>query len=115
MDGITILSEYTYNKMTLNRCILSSCGLIFLFIIIVIVSYKAYKEDHSLLEFIITLIIALFFISSAIVSYINDYKITYTDYDVTIDDSVGFNEFYESYEIVSKDEDVYTIREINGE
>ena len=43
-----------------------------------------------------------------------EYNTFHTEYKVTIDDSVSFNEFNSRYEIVSQDGDVYTVIEMES-
>lgn len=121
MNGMTILSEYTYRGKSTSECIIFGCILILWIALIIIVCYKEYsfykkyKYTTFSKENIFTLAIAVFLIFACVVVCINEYNTFYTNYSVTIDDSVGFNEFHKNYEIVSKNGDVYTVREINGE
>ena len=121
MNGITILSEYTYRGKSTSECIIICCIFIILLVSIIMVCYKEYAfyKEYKCTTFsketVFTLAIALFLIFACAIVCINEYNTFYTNYSVIIDDSVGFNEFHENYEIVSKNCDVYTVREINNE
>lgn len=39
------------------------------------------------------------------------YNTTHMEYTITIDDSVGFNEFYDKYEVISVDGEKYRVIE----
>lgn len=42
---------------------------------------------------------------------IKQYNTTHMEYTITIDDSVGFNEFYDKYEVISVDGEKYRVIE----
>ena len=61
---------------------------------------------------------ALFCTGIAVVLYIvfigfeiKQYNTTHMEYTITIDDSVGFNEFYDKYEVISVDGEKYRVIE----
>jgi hypothetical protein len=102
--------------MPLNQFIKEGLFIIVLLIILIVGAINAYKEKSPSFILLIMSLIILALSSILIINgNINDYKTIYTDYKITINDSVGFNEFYKNYEVVSKSGDVYTVREINNE
>jgi hypothetical protein len=102
--------------MSLNQFIKEGLFIIVLLIILIVGAINTYKEKSpSFILLIMSLSILILSGAFVICDNINDYKTIYTDYKITIDDSVGFNEFYKNYEVVSKSGDVYTVRKINGE
>lgn len=117
MDGVTILSEYTYRGIPLVLVILVDmliavglCALVYSF-------YRDCKYNHRtkikllILDVILSVLCISIMILFGVAAY-NDYTTIYTDYKVCVSDSVTFNEFTDHYEIIYSDGDIYTVREI---
>lgn len=119
MDGVTILSEMSVRNMPLDGVI------VFAFLAITVIGCVIFLSMPALrcpiwkiriVGIIIPLMVIVFMsIHMAILGC--EYNIFHTKYKVIIDDSVGFNEFTNRYEIISTDGDVYTVieRECNNE
>lgn len=113
MDGVTILSEMSVRGEALGfvvawwlltiACIV--CG------IWDNVEQWPYSGWGTRITSIICALIFGSFILMIGVGLCVEYNTFHTEYEVTIDDSVGFNEFTDRYEIVSQDSDVYTVIE----
>ena len=73
--------------------------------------YSRGKDKVDLYGGIITLILAVISFLLFIYGLLPSQKVAYTEYQVTIDDSVSFNEFTEKYEIIDSDGKIYTVKE----
>ena len=121
MDGVTILSEHVYRGKSLGFVILAAIVFIFLFCAMVYGAYKDYQnfprscKKPGVIILDVCMAIVLMGIMTLFIGVMyHDYTTIYTDYKVQIDDSVSLNEFINNYEILSYDDGVYTVREIEG-
>lgn len=118
MDGVTILTEASVRGTDLFTVCVGWIGyaVLAVYFFVEILSLWKIKSGMwgKLLSVTLGIIIAFIF-SVAISSFVYpnhvEYQTIYTEYTVTIDDSVGFNEFYKHYEIISQDGNIYTVRE----
>ena len=105
MNGVTIVAEHFCRVIEIEELIgfgifialLSIGGLLFYWW-----SYKYYNQSKK--EKITLLICSILIIISNIgywITQINKYNTTHIEYTVITDNSVGINDFYEKYEIVS--------------
>lgn len=113
MDGITIHAEHVYRATSVFTAVIATVFLLFIAALTVYNTVIAFKTKSSskwvaLIFSIISIIVTVVALMIAIV----ETQIIRTELIVTIDDSVGFNEFNERYEIISKDGSLYTIREL---
>ena len=113
MDGITILSEHFCRGVELSGLII---GGIFITIIVVFgLLYIRYilKDLSGVIKNITTLfyviLVALYI--HQIWGLISSHNTTHTEYTITIDDSVSFNDFFNKYEILKVDGDIYRVIE----
>lgn len=116
MDGVTILTTHVYREMDLFSSIFCSI-LLFIFFVILCVGFCLLFSDsnHStLINIFIVLLNLVIYLAIELTVY-NNYQTIYTDHIVVIDDSVNFNELTDKYEIISKDGDLYTVREMGSE
>ena len=105
IDGVTVLSEsvrHTTDSMWF-------WGIVVVIVIILALSAVDFGELEfegfaAMLAFCGVLIIIAFCIWKA-TSY------EYTEYKVTVSDTVGFNEFNDRYSVVSRDGNIFTIKE----
>jgi len=105
IDGVTVLSEsvrHTTDSMWF-------WGIVVAIVIILAISAVDFGELEfegfaAMLAFCGVLIIIAFYIWKA-TSY------EYTEYKVTVSDTVGFNEFNDRYSVVSRDGNIFTIKE----
>jgi len=122
MDGVTILNttyEYGYLVWTDIVCYILPFGSILAGLIIGIVNRKNWASPNILESTLIGLIIGfaavmLFAVGCEqfkIGQDYNDIKATY--HQVTIDDTVNFNEFIEKYEIIEQDGSLFKVKERN--
>lgn len=113
MDGVTILSEMSVRGESLELVMVWWL----LTIVYIVGRILENVEDWHYSEWRtrITSIICTLIVSSLVlviaVGLCFEYNTFHTEYKVTIDDSVGFNEFTSHYEILSNDGDVYTVRD----
>lgn len=111
MEGITILNTITETAWAdITGIIFIACmviGLITSLIALLLIEdyFKAasYTISLSVFCFIVALIIGIF-----------GPKREYTTYQTLIGDNVSMNEFYDKYEIINKQGDIYLIKEKNN-
>ena len=113
MEGIKVLNqvEIMDNSLTLSITAIILGVLFFVCIVGAIIS----AINCKFITFIIFVIFLLCsWIGFVVTAKASDKKIIPTgkyEYQVTIDDSVSMNKFYEKYEIVEVNGKIYTIRE----
>lgn len=113
MDGVTILSEMSVRGENLGFVIT------WIILTIVLIASKIadtiiwwhYSELKTKITSIICTVIVCGLPLMIAVDLCRSYNTFHTEYKVTIDDSVGFNEFTSRYKILSNDGDVYTVRD----
>lgn len=113
MDGVTILSEMSVRGESLGIVIawwLFTIGYIVCGIWDNVENWH-YSGWRSRITAIICTLMVCSFILMIGVGLCAEYNTFHTEYEVTIDDSVGFNEFIDWCEIVSQDGDIYTVIE----
>ena len=114
MNGITILEEHFCRGIELNALIanfllvglLATVGIAF-YVYVIKTTYDKTTRCTALLCLTMLVVILINFS----VFEIKDYHTTRMEYTITIDDSVGFNEFYNKYKIVSVDGEKYRVVE----
>ena len=113
MNGITIIEEHFCRVVEFGELISSGILVTLLTAAALYFYWWAYNHTESnkrlaiIYSVLLVIIYAVFWIAQ-----INRYNVTYKEYTVTVDDSVGLNEFLERYEIVSVDGDEYRVKEI---
>ena len=113
MDGVTILSEMSVRGESL-WIVMTWWLLTIVYIVCCIwdnVENWHYSGWRSRITAIICALMVCSFILMIGVGLCAEYNTFHTEYKITIDDSVSFNEFTDRYEIVSQDSDVYTVIE----
>ena len=113
MNGVTIIVEHLCRVIGLSDLI--SVGLIVtaMFVGILMLFRWIYKNDKdtktsaTIGSIIIVILLALSWIA-----LISQYNTTHLEYTVEVDDTVGFNEFFDRYELVSVDGNEYRVKEI---
>ena len=105
LQGVEILSQKVVTGMTFNFGIFI-IGVIFTIILAVIVSVLLSTNSLfniiCIIGFIISIVLGVVYANSSE---------SYTQYKVTISDTVNFVEFNEKYEIIFQDGKIYTIKE----
>lgn len=114
IDGITVLNSFNadYSNKLCSLFFLGFFGILFIIAALFIIKeYYLSLGGWALGLFVFAAGVFCFY-GSIILSrdYIDKEK-TEIHYQVTIDDSVSFNEFYDKYEILEKEGDIYTIKE----
>lgn len=111
MDGITILSEMSVRGCELWKVIIWVLLTIAYIVGMILdnVEHWHYSGWGTRIMGIIGALMVGALTSMVAVCLCYGYNTFYTEYKVTIDDSVGFNEFNSRYEIISNDGDVYTV------
>lgn len=113
MYGVNILSEMSVRGEELGVVVVW-CLLTIVYIVCGIwdnVEHWRYSGWGTRITSIICILIVGLLVLVIAVGLCVEYDTFHTEYEVTIDDSVGFNEFTNRYEIVSQDGDVYTVIE----
>ena len=113
MDGVTILNEFSCRGVDASRfvAIIFMAVLMIGFVIYMFIDmWRCTGWIGRIFTTLVWFPFGAIVVLSAIASY-NDFTTFHTQYVVTIDDSVGYNEFTERYEITSQDGNVYTVRE----
>ena len=113
MNGVTILSEMSVRGEEL-WVVIAWVLLTIAYIVGAIwdnVEYWHYSGWGTRITGIVGALIVGVLTSMVAVGLCDEYNTFHTEYKVTIDDSVGFNEFTECYKILSNDGDVYTVIE----
>ena len=115
MNGVEILKETAiyenlfpqwFCKYLLVACVMC--------VIISLAAFAFYlKEKDSVDKYISIIMLVLTAVGSSLFIYgvFPSQKVAYTEYQVTIDDSVSFNEFTEKYEIIVQEGKIYTVKE----
>lgn len=114
MEGIKILSvEEVVNKTQFNLEIALIAAAVFSLVFIIIgifISIKEHDWRNLLLIFGASLFVSLFLAN--IVGTAFEKPVEYaTQYKVIVSNEVPFVDFYEKYEIIEQDGEIYTIRE----
>lgn len=116
MDGVTVLTETNIVNMSLPLLIVA---LAFIAIIGAMLLYSVFQlfDTCSRIIVIVALLIIATLLCAIVGVIIHAYltQVPETQYEVTIDDSVSFNDFMEHYEIIAYHDDSYTVKERNGE
>lgn len=111
MDGVTILSEMSVRGEELWVVIV---WVLLTIVYIVAMIWNNVEDWHysgwgtRIMGIICALMVGAL-ISIIAVGLCYAYNTFHTEYKITIDDSVSFNEFTERYKIISQDGDVYTV------
>lgn len=111
LDGITVLNHY-YNYSSALLFYAIAIGLFIIGILMWVGVYDEYNDFEDISMCIVAVIISLL-LSVPIGYSLHEGKLA-TDtvlYDVTIDDSVDFNEFNDKYEIIMQKGKIFTIQE----
>lgn len=117
IDGITILNQYekiiTDEIWTSQSTIIAIITGILVFIAIPIISaiLDMPEEALTVLEIIAVIISFIILIRSIETVEVERYNV----YEVTIEESVSFNELYDKYEIIGQHGQIYEIKERNTE
>lgn len=116
MEGVIIQTERVYRGMPVVVAavlIVALAGFLTWFLLSTIRFCKRNKNNTAVL----TACFAVAFVFCGLMTGLIIRQVTtiHNDLIVTIDDSVGFNEFSEHYEIVSRDGNLYAVRELEIE
>lgn len=118
MNGITILNtipnyiyEFRWTPFTLFVAIVFSICVIICAIIIFDCFIQCNSKDASLFIYILMLLASTGILFTGIIGYTETEEIESYTYQVTIDDTVSFQEFNQKYEIISQKGQIFTIKE----
>lgn len=115
MDGITVLSSWEYRSGSIGSII--TCIVFFGILCIIetlLCRYMFKKEDTKNWQRVFLVIIPIVCVILCVISIkadIDRYNHVIQHYEITIDDSVTFNEFTKKYDIISSENDVYIVKE----
>lgn len=104
MDGVTILTEHTVSNLTASGIFFT----ILLTALALMLLCLAHDGGGCLFWTIGTATIIVAFLSWCAVWY--GATTSHTEYTVTIDDTVSYNEFTKTYEIVSEEDGIYRVK-----
>lgn len=121
MNGVMILN--TIEKFTTAKfpaIILFVASIVLMLVgFFSLLSYDNIKEKfnlhkHFIVIFVVISIIGVVGVACCNIFDDNDFmRESETRYQVIVDDTVGFNEFNDKYEIIGKDGKIYTVKEKN--
>ena len=109
MNGVEILSSETIYNTILPEYWLGiglGCALLFVFAMSL-----CFANDHIILGCIYIALALGSVIVGGLGGAYSKTDISYTEYKVTIDDSVSMNEFLDKYEILDQEGKIYTVKE----
>lgn len=113
MDGVNIINEHIFYQ-TESWLPAFFIGYIATIVICALIGYFVSKKDQCfmLIGALIGLLVGVLIGGAAFVATERPTsEIDYIIYDVTISDEVRFNEFDEKYEIISRNGNIYTVKE----
>jgi hypothetical protein len=107
MDGVTILAENTY-----RMCdpVFAGISTVVVTLMCIFIIYLSLKVCTKLECCFVSLMCILAFVT-VVYNNVSGYNTIRTEYQVTVDSSVSFQEFFEKYEVISADGYVYTVIE----
>lgn len=117
MDGVTILTAKDVVAESFHVGIGTIVGLSIFIISVIIGIILAIHDKDSMPIFIIGLLglfigVMMFLLTGAMFSYLSGYEKVY---QVTIDETVSMAEFYDTYDVLSVDGKIYTVKEKNND
>ena len=113
MDGIIVHEECVVRQVPISASIFICAAVVGIAAYMVWLAIDAVKKKNS--NYVGTIVLAsieLILCLVLLAGIIYKTNLFYRNLVVTISDDVGFNEFTSRYEIISKEGDLYTIREI---
>lgn len=114
--NVTIIEEHLCRVIGLGELISIGSFLTLLYIGVFLLIRLHYKYNGGTVNkknieiLVCSIILILLYVGYWIVG-INHYNTTHMEYTVIADDSVGLNEFYEKYEIISVDGNTFRVIE----
>lgn len=117
MDGVTILTVKDVVAESFHVGIGTIVGLSIFIISVIIGIIFAIRDKDSMPIFIIGLLglfigVMMFLLTGALFSFLSGYEKVY---QVTIDETVSMAEFYDTYDVLSVDGKIYTVKEKNND
>lgn len=116
MNGVIVHTEHIYRAMPVENFVFVVVLLFGAVCFMTMLYLRKLKEKkintwylHVLMAAFVTSAVALVLLG------VHQMKIIHKEQVVTIDDSVAFNEFFDHYEIISVDGNLYTVKEIEIE
>jgi uncharacterized membrane protein len=115
MDGITILNQTKefYGIVNPFWIFLPFCIAVICFAIGIIL-FENY-EDVATVFFLGTIVALISTAIVAIISALPSNEVKQINYEVTINDSVSFNDFTDKYEIIDRHGEIYIVTERKGD
>lgn len=114
MEGVIVHAEHTVREMPVVATV---CICLLLFAMYAFILYGAYmeytkdKDKKCALTLVVVFIFTLIFPGVLGLESIRQSRTVYNEKIVTVDESVGFNEFFRRFKIVSQDGSLYTVIE----
>ena len=118
MEGITVLTEATGEGLKeLFTLFLVLCALVLFSVLIVVIVLDWLENKFNLKDWVSKTITAVVIISAMcfccfIYNLCNNFLVDkFNSYEITIDDSVSFNEFNAKYKVLKQDGQIFTVVE----
>lgn len=109
MQGINILSQSDVRECSIFGVIGTTAVFILLFYMFLAMCFEGAWKDIPIIMIPISIVVILF--GYATYGIWTDYNTIHTEYKVTIDGSVSFNNFANKYQILNQDGQIFTIEE----
>lgn len=112
MNGVEVLTQ---TEIMAKNPIIETVGIIatILMVIFVLIALFALIDNKDILSIVAAIIAGVTITASIVCAILWETALVSTgeyEYQVTVDDSVSMNEFYEKYEVISVEGKIYTIR-----
>lgn len=113
MNGVTIIEEHLCRVMEMNELVgIGTITTLFFGLVLLLYrglcKYDVVDKKGKTACMVCSILVFVMYVVVWIVG-INNYNETHFEYTVEVDNSVGFNEFFDKYEIVSVDGDRYRV------
>ena len=113
MDGVTILKVNTYQVLSFGGFCFTACLISILYILALIVLYDMFTNGTSsdVVGSVISFVLITALICWGLYMMLESVNTTYTNYSITVDDTVTMSEFMDRYEIQKQDGKILVVRE----
>lgn len=108
MDGITTLNSSTGSNYLISTLWFYALGIIFAIVLIMVIAVSIQDEEPYFLVMLLCFSFSLFFFRCG---YSSSKLPAQTRYQITVEDSVSFNDFMEKYKIIKRNGKIYTVIE----
>lgn len=112
MDGVNILATNVYRELDFGEFLFFFVTFVGLYSCILWLIYIMHEDRYipGIGAFLVSIVLSALLILALSV-LCQEYKTIYTDYLVTVNDTVSINEFTTHYEIMKQEGTLFTVRE----